>query len=63
LAVHRLEINVAARCKKQLRDGSMPVNGRDVEGSVPMLYLKINVTASFNQLLRDGSMSILGGDV
>ena len=50
--VHRLEINVAARGKKLLRDGSMPLMGRDVER--PNLLMKINVAASFNQLLRDG---------
>ena len=31
-AALRLEINVTARCKKQLRDGSMPLMGREVEG-------------------------------
>ena len=55
-AVLRPEIKATARCKKQLRDGSMPSMGRDVEGSGPTLLLKINVTASFNQLHRDGHM-------
>ena len=62
-AVHRLVINVAARCKKQLRDGSMPSESHDVEGSGPFLLLKINVTASFYQLLRDGLMPFLGSGV
>jgi hypothetical protein len=58
-----LEIDVAARCQQLLRDGSMPLDGGDVERHGTTLQLKINVTASFNELLRDGRIPMLRGDV
>jgi hypothetical protein len=60
---HRLEINVAANCKKQLRDGSMPAMDRDVERSTPILCLKISVTASSNEHLRNGRIPFLGREM
>ncbi len=58
-----LEIDVAARCQQLLRDGRMPVVGREVEGCAPILLLNINVTASFNQLFCDGGMTFFGSGV
>ena len=54
-----LKINVTASFNQLLRDGRMPLTGRDVEWRDPILCLKIYVTSSFNQLLRDGSMPTL----
>ncbi len=57
-AVHRPDISVTARCKKQLRNSRMPAMGRDVERSGPILELSINIPASFNQLLSDISITL-----
>ena len=54
-----LKINVTAPFNQLLRDGRMPMIGRDVERRFPIL-LEINVAASFNQMLRGGSMPIVG---
>ena len=43
VTVIRLEINVTARWKKQLRDGSIPIVPRDLEHGGQILLLKINV--------------------
>ena len=44
-----------------LRNGRMPICGRDDEWRGPILCHK--VAASINQLLRDGRVPILGRDI
>jgi hypothetical protein len=58
-----LKIDVTASCNELLRDGLMPIIGREVEGGAPEPFLKIDVTAGSKELLRDGHMSVKGRDV
>jgi hypothetical protein len=50
-----LKIDVTESCNELLRDGRMPIYGREVERRAPILLLKIEVTSSCNELFRDGS--------
>ncbi len=38
----RLKIDVTTRSNELLRDGSMPIDGRDVERCVPMRFLVVD---------------------
>jgi len=51
-------INFTASRNQLLRNGSLPIFGRDVKWCVPILHLKMYVTASFNQLLSLGCMPL-----
>jgi hypothetical protein len=58
-----LKVHAAATFNQLLRDGSMPLMGRDVERCGTILQLKIDITASCNELFRLGRILIYGREV
>ena len=46
VAINCLKINVTASIKQLLRDGRLPILGRDIERRAPILCLNINVAAN-----------------